>query len=124
MSVGDVGNLRAAGAEPDGNAVGGDGNAPSAEPVSDDDDAGNRVLGATARSVLEFVARSITADPDAVVVDVTEGAKQVQLRLHVGPGDVGRVIGRQGRTAKAIRALVGAAGARDGITAAVEIVSD
>ena len=44
------------------------------------------------------------------------------LSLSVGPGDMGRVIGRRGRTAQAIRALVGAAGARDGVTTSVDIV--
>jgi hypothetical protein len=44
------------------------------------------------------------------------------LSLSVGPGDMGRIIGRRGRTAQAIRALVGAAGARDGVTTSVDIV--
>lgn len=124
MSTDDAGYLDEPATEPDGNVGDRDPYAPVAGAPGDDDDAGNRVLGATARSVLELIAQSITEDPDAVVVEATEGNRQVYLRLHVGPGDVGRVIGRQGRVAKAIRTVVGAAGVRDGITAAVEIVSD
>jgi hypothetical protein len=105
--------------EPNGNVI-----ASGPSEIGEDDDAGNRVVGATARSVLEFVAQSITEDPGAVVVEAREGKREVQLRLHVGPDDVGRVIGRQGRVAKAIRTVVGAAGARDGVAAPVEIVSD
>ena len=44
------------------------------------------------------------------------------LSLSVGANDMGRIIGRRGRTAQAIRALVGAAGARDGVTTSVDIV--
>jgi len=80
----------------------------------DDDDDGNRVVGAIPRTVLEYVARSIVDDPDAVVVEADEGANSVSLRLHVAPDDMGRVIGRRGRVAQAIRTLVRAAGGRAG----------
>ena len=87
-----------------------------------DDDFGNRVEGGTARAVLAYIARAIVDEPDAVVVEAEERRGGVMLRLHVAPDDLGRVIGRRGRVAQAIRAVVRAAGSRDGIDAAVDIV--
>ena len=91
----------------------------------DDDDADdvNRVAGAVPRSVLEYLAKSIVEEPDAVMIEVEEGRrKSVNLRLHVSPSDMGRVIGRRGRVAQAIRTVVRAAGAREGVDAQVDIV--
>jgi predicted RNA-binding protein YlqC (UPF0109 family) len=82
----------------------------------------NQVPGATAQAVLEYVARQIVDEPDAVVVEVEEGRSRVELRLHVAPDDMGKIIGKRGRVAQAIRTLVRAAGARDGIDANVDIV--
>jgi predicted RNA-binding protein YlqC (UPF0109 family) len=76
----------------------------------------------TATEVLTFIAKSLAEDPSAVSVDVSERNDKVVLALSVGPNDMGRIIGRRGRTAQAIRALVGAAGARDGVTTSVDIV--
>lgn len=76
----------------------------------------------TATAVLEYIAKSLAEDPEAVSVDVSERQGKVVLSLSVGANDMGRVIGRRGRTAQAIRALVGAAGARDGVTTSVDIV--
>ncbi len=96
---------------------------PTAESqVAGEDDAGNRVSGGTARSVLESVAKAIVDEPDGVEVDVSEGRSGVRLSLHVAPGDMGRIIGRRGRTAQALRTLVRAAAARDGQEASVDIV--
>ena len=78
--------------------------------------------GGTARSVLEHVARSIVDDPDAVAVEVAESRGGVRLSLHVAQGDMGRIIGRRGRVAQALRTLVRAAAARDGQDASVDIV--
>ena len=86
------------------------------------DDAGNRIEGATARAVLEYLARSIVDEPDAVVIDVDEGRRTLTLRLHVAPGDMGKVIGKRGRVAQAIRTIVRAAGARDELSVDVDIV--
>lgn len=83
---------------------------------------GNRLVGALARSVLEYLARSIVDDPDSVVVEVEEGRRALTLRLHVAPGDMGRIIGRRGRVAQAIRTVVRAAGAREGVEPVVDIV--
>ncbi len=76
----------------------------------------------TATAALEFIAKSLADDPSAVSVEVTERQGKIVLSLSVGPDDMGRIIGRRGRTAQAIRALVGAAGARDGVTTSVDIV--
>ena len=77
---------------------------------------------ATATAVLEFIAKSLAEDPSAVEIEVSERQGKVILSLSVGPNDMGRIIGRRGRTAQSIRALVGAAGARDGVTTSVDIV--
>lgn len=74
--------------------------------------------------VLDYLARSMADDPDAVVIRREERRGSTVLRLHVAPGDMGRIIGRRGRTAQAIRTLVGAAGARDGVQTVVDIVDD
>ena len=79
-----------------------------------------RAVSATA--ALTFIAKSLAEDPGAVSVEVSERHDKVVLSLSVGPNDMGRIIGRRGRTAQAIRALVGAAGARDGVTTSVDIV--
>ena len=90
----------------------------------DDDevDDANRVVGGLSRSVLTYLAKSIVEDPDAVVVDTEERRNSVTLRLHVAQSDMGRVIGRRGRVAQAIRSVVRAAGAREGVEATVDIV--
>jgi predicted RNA-binding protein YlqC (UPF0109 family) len=87
-----------------------------------DDDRGNRVVGATSMAVLDYLARSIVDEPDAVVIDVEEGRNSVTLRLHVAPDDMGKVIGRRGRVAQAIRTVVRAASTRDDVVVNVDIV--
>ncbi len=86
--------------------------------------AGNRAADDLATGVLTYIARSLVEEPDAVVVDTSERHGSVRLQLHVGPEDMGRVIGRRGRTAQAIRTLVGVAGAREGVQTSVDIVDD
>jgi uncharacterized protein len=90
----------------------------------DDDevDDANRVVGGVSKSVLTYLAKEIVEDPDAVVVETEERRNSVTLRLHVGPSDMGRVIGRRGRVAQAIRSVVRAAGAKEGVEATVDIV--
>jgi predicted RNA-binding protein YlqC (UPF0109 family) len=73
---------------------------------------------------LEYVARSLVDDPDAVVVEVEEADDEVTLTLKVGEGDMGRIIGRDGRIANAIRSLLRVMGARDGRHVELEIVGD
>ena len=72
--------------------------------------------------VLAFVASQIVDEPDAVSIEADAGDGTVDLRLTVAPDDMGRVIGRRGRNAQAIRAVVRAAGARAGVEATVDIV--
>jgi uncharacterized protein len=84
----------------------------------------NRVDHALPLAVLTYLARSLAAEPDSVVVESENRRGEVLLRLSVAPDDMGRVIGRRGRTAQAIRTLVNVAGARDGIRTSVDIVDD
>jgi uncharacterized protein len=88
------------------------------------EDRANSAVGSQPERVLTYLARSLARDPEAVVVEADERGGRVKLSLHVGPGDMGRVIGRRGRTAQAIRALVGVAGARTGVATNVDIVDD
>jgi predicted RNA-binding protein YlqC (UPF0109 family) len=67
------------------------------------------------RDVLEYLARELVDDPDAVQVEETEDDRGILLTLRVAAGDMGKVIGRGGRTARAIRAIVKATGIRQGI---------
>jgi uncharacterized protein len=62
--------------------------------------------------LLAFLARRLVDDPDAVRVEEEEREDATVLRLHVAKDDVGKVIGRQGRIARALRAIVRAGGAR------------
>ena len=85
-------------------------------------DAGNSIPAPVATAVLEPVVRSIVDDPEAVRVEGAHGRHRVRLEVTVGPGDLGRVIGRRGRTAQSIRTLVRAAAARDGVEVDVDFV--
>lgn len=78
----------------------------------------------TSGAVLTYLARSLSNDPDSVVIDTDERRGGLRLSLHVAPDDMGRVIGRRGRTAQAIRTLVNVAAAKDGVQASVDIVDD
>jgi predicted RNA-binding protein YlqC (UPF0109 family) len=76
----------------------------------------------TAKAVLEYVVSALVEDEDAVRVDVDDSKRTLQLEVRVGPDDMGRVIGRRGRVANAIRTLTRAAAARDGVEIDVEFV--
>jgi predicted RNA-binding protein YlqC (UPF0109 family) len=76
------------------------------------------------KAFLEYVARSLVDDPDAVVVDLAEADDEITLTLKVGEGDMGRIIGRDGRIANAIRSLLRVMGTRDGKHVELEIVGD
>ena len=75
-------------------------------------------------AVLAYLARALSNDPDAVVIETQERRGGLRLNLHVAPEDMGRVIGRRGRTAQAIRTVVNVAGAKDGVQASVDILDD
>jgi predicted RNA-binding protein YlqC (UPF0109 family) len=74
----------------------------------------------TARAVLEHLVGSLVEDRDAVRIEATEGRSLPRLSVYVGPNDMGRVIGKRGRVAQAIRTVVRAAAARDGTDVEVE----
>ena len=61
------------------------------------------------KQLVEFLARSLVSNPDQVEVRVLDRENATVLELHVAPDDLGKVIGRQGRTARALRTVVGAA---------------
>lgn len=73
--------------------------------------------------VVTYIVKSIVEEPDEVVVTLVEqGPDDVVAEVRTAKGDMGRVIGRRGRVAKAIRAAAGAAGDEEGITAGVEFL--
>lgn len=79
-------------------------------------------LAPVATAVLTHVVKSIVDDPTAVEVDAAEAKGRIRLEVKVGPGDLGRVIGRRGRTAQSIRTVVRAAAVRDGAEVDVDFV--
>ncbi|MEO6123040.1 MAG: KH domain-containing protein [Ilumatobacteraceae bacterium] len=74
--------------------------------------------------MLTHVVSSIVDNADAVRVEGQSSKGRVKLQVKVGPGDLGRVIGRRGRTAQSIRAVVRAAATRDGVEVDVDFVDD
>ncbi len=75
-----------------------------------------------ATAVLTHVVRSIVDNPDAVRVEGSNARNRVRLEVQVGPGDLGRVIGRRGRTAQSIRSVGRAAATGDGVDVDVVFV--
>lgn len=75
-----------------------------------------------AEDVLEYVAKQLVDHPDDVRVEVSEDDREVVLELHVHDDDLGKVIGKRGRTAKALRTLVKAAGSLDEENVTVEVI--
>ncbi len=76
----------------------------------------------SAKDLVEYVAKSLVDDPDAVTVDVVEGDGATVIELHVAEGDMGKVIGRNGSVAKALRTLLKVTAARDGAPVQLEIL--
>jgi predicted RNA-binding protein YlqC (UPF0109 family) len=62
------------------------------------------------KELVEVIAKALVDNPDQVQVNAVEGQQVTVLELKVAPADLGKVIGRQGRTAKSIRTILGAAG--------------
>ncbi len=93
------------------------------EETDADDGATDEGTAVTAAGVLEFLVRSVVDDPDGVEVKVNDDRlDRVRLDVHVSEGDMGRVIGRRGRVANAIRTVVRAAAVRDDVDVDVEFV--
>ena len=77
---------------------------------------------ATATSVLRYVVEQLVENPAAVSIELDDRGRKPVLNVHVGPGDMGRVIGKRGRVAQSIRTVVRAAASRDGGDVEVEFV--
>src|SRR4051795_7121738 len=75
-----------------------------------------------ARELVEYVAKSLVDDPAAVRVDVVEDNGETVIELHVADDDMGKVIGRNGSVAKALRTLLKVSAARDGEPVSLEIL--
>ena len=73
------------------------------------------------KDLIEFLARSLVDNPDDVRVEEEQAEGRVVLRLYVAEGDMGKVIGKQGRIANAMRDLLKVAAARQGTRASLEI---
>lgn len=82
---------------------------------------GNRVLGARAQTVTEYLARELAEDGDAIDVTVSEQRGEIALLIHASPDDLGRLIGRRGRVIQAVRQVARAAGSIDGVRVSVEV---
>ena len=76
------------------------------------------------RDLVEFLVRALVAEPDAVRVEEIDSDGDTVYEVHVADDDLGRVIGREGRVANAIRTIAKAAATRDGGRVMVEIVED
>lgn len=74
------------------------------------------------KDFIEFIAKYLVDQPEAVDVAEVEGEKTTVYELRVGDGDLGKVIGRKGQTAKSIRTLLTAASAKRGKRAVLEIL--
>ncbi len=85
-----------------------------------DDTAGPDLV--TAKAVLLYVVKQLVEQPDAVEIELDDRGRRPVLNVHVGPGDMGRVIGKRGRVAQSIRTVVRAAAARDGGDVEVEFL--
>lgn len=72
--------------------------------------------------LIGYIARSLVDDPDAVEVEAVDGDNTIVVELTVAKADLGKVIGREGRTARAIRTLLAAASARQQRRAVLEIL--
>jgi hypothetical protein len=74
------------------------------------------------RDLIEYIAKSLVDNPDEVTVKEVEGEKTTVYELRVGAGDLGKVIGKRGRTARSIRTILNAAATKAGKRAVLEIL--
>ena len=76
------------------------------------------------KELVQYLAKSLVTNPDAVEVKETEGETASVLELRVAKEDLGRIIGKQGRTAKSIRTILNAAASRNNRKIVLEIVEE
>ena len=74
------------------------------------------------KELVELIVQAIVDEPEAVLISEVEGSQSAIIEIRVAPGDMGKVIGKQGRIAKAIRAVTRAAASKQGRRVVVEIV--
>ncbi len=74
------------------------------------------------KDLVEYIAKSLVDDPNGVNVNMIEGEKSTILELRVSEGDIGKVIGKHGRIAKAIRTILSAAATKTGKRVVLEIL--
>ena len=74
------------------------------------------------KDLVEYVAKALVDEPEAVDVQQVEGERSIILELRVAPDDIGKVIGKQGRIAKALRTIVSAAAVKENKRVMVEIL--
>ncbi|MBQ1923748.1 MAG: KH domain-containing protein [Lachnospiraceae bacterium] len=73
------------------------------------------------KELVEVIAKALVDHPDEVVVTEKKEGKNIRIQLHVAPSDMGKVIGKQGRIAKAIRSVVKAASSKEDLRVDVDI---
>jgi uncharacterized protein len=73
------------------------------------------------REFIEFIAKNLVDEPESVSVDETTHDNKVILKLHVAKSDLGKVIGKQGKTAKSMRVLLTAVAAKHNMSGQLEI---
>ncbi len=74
------------------------------------------------KDLIEYIAKSLVDNPDAVSVTEAEGERGPVLQLSVAPGDIGKVIGKYGRIAKALRTVLSASASKDGRRYSLDIL--
>ena len=74
------------------------------------------------KDLVEYIVKALADEPDAVALSEIEGESSIVLELRVAPGDMGRMIGRQGRTINSMRSLARVLGAKMGKKVTLEIV--
>ena len=74
------------------------------------------------KEFIEFIVKHLVDNPDSVKINKIDGERTIVLELRVGDGDMGKVIGRRGQTAKSLRTLLSAASAKEGKRAVLEIL--
>ncbi|MBA7531275.1 hypothetical protein ES705_23486 [subsurface metagenome] len=74
------------------------------------------------KELIEYIVKALVDSPDKVAITEIAGEKSIIFELRVGEGDLGKVIGKEGRTAKAIRTIITAAAMKQGKRAVIEII--